>query len=178
MLRQTIGLALLTTIALSSAPTATAATGSGATTTHQRGYVMACTGERGPLDAFVELYTNSTVTVPTSVVIRGPHGVAVAADDSMAPRIRHGRVKANVALVDRDTDAAFGKAKVRGTYQRVGEVIPISTSFEDDGALIEERGTNRQLRTDLRVRVGKVTIPLTCDPAFAYDLNVTRTPLG
>lgn len=180
MLRKVLAVAVLATAAaLSSSPIATAAVGDASgSTTRERGYAISCTGEASSMSAFVLLYKNSSVTVPTEVVIEQRDAVLVASKQSPSPRIRGGRVRAVVPLVDRDTRVEAGTAWVRGTYTRVGPVTRVHEVFDDAGEHIVTTGTNQDLRTRLRVTVGSTTIPLTCDEAFAFNLKVKRTPIS
>ena len=47
--------------------------------------------------------------------------------------------------------------------------------YDDGGELITVDGTHRQVRSDLGLLYRKVNFQLICDPAFFYDLTVTRT---
>jgi hypothetical protein len=43
--------------------------------------------------------------------------------------------------------------------------------------LIKTRGFHRQLVTDMGARYGGKSIPLACDTAFYYDLEVKKIPI-
>jgi hypothetical protein len=68
-------------------------------------------------------------------------------------------------------------ATVTGSVVRQGPKSRVREEFDDAGQLILTRGWHRQLGTDLTLSYGDVTVPLTCDNAFAYHLHVTKTPI-
>ena len=49
---------------------------------------------------------------------------------------------------------------------------------DDAGYLITVDGTHRRLANDLVLRYDGAVVPLTCDEAFAYDLQVTKEPIA
>lgn len=176
MLRKTVSAGLIAAAAVV-VPVAPASAAGTSTTTHERGYAMTCTGERAGTSAFVELYTNNTVTVPAVIVLEGPNGTVVSTDDTAPARITKGKVRADADLMDLETKAPAGEARVKGTYRATGEPTAVHDVFDDAGELIEVTGTNQALSTKLKLKVGRTTYPLTCDPAFRFDLTVTKTPI-
>lgn len=159
------------------APTASAQTSAEPVVTHEKGYVIACTGQLGRAAVSTELYTNSTVTVPAAVTIETPSRVLRAADGTAAPKIDRGRVKAGAKLVDLESGEPAGKVTIRGTYRRTGPVTQVNDDFEDAGQRIQVTGTNQALRTRLTLSYRGHSTRLTCGDAFAYDLTTVKTPI-
>jgi hypothetical protein len=129
----------------------------------------------------VELYTNSTVVVPASVVVLGPgqdgERPVITSVATQAPMFTDRQVSADVPLVSAATGATAGTAEVRGTYEPTGNVRQVDDDFEDAGQRIRSTGTNQALTVQLGVQIGKEQVALECSEAFRYDLQVTRTPL-
>ena len=154
-----------------------------ATPVREQGYAMSCSGVRGDGNrVVVELYTNSTVVVPASVVVvkAGEDGdpILLTSDAAQAPTIKDQAVSADVPLVDAATRAAAGTAEVRGTFQPTGNVRQVDDDFTDAGERIRTKGTNEALTTDVRVQIGQERVNLQCSEAFQFDLQVTKTPIG
>lgn len=148
----------------------------------EAGYALTCFGVRGDGSrVIVDLYTNSTVKVPTSVSVfeAGEDGNPLlgASDTAPSPTITEQEVSADVPMVDMATRADAGTAEVRGTYRPTGDVRQINEDFVDAGERIRTTGTNENLTTDLRVQIGPERITLECRDAFRFDLQVTKTPL-
>lgn len=153
-----------------------------ATTVREQGYVMSCSGVRGDGNrVVVELYTNSTVVVPASVVVvkAGEDGepILLTSDAAQAPTIKDQQVSADVPLIDAATRAAAGTAEVRGTFQPTGDVRQVDDDIADAGERIRTKGTNEALKADVRVQIGQERINLQCSEAFLFDLQVTKTPI-
>ncbi len=148
------------------------------TTTHEQGYAISCTAEGPSGSAFIDLYTNNTVSVPAVIVLEGPQQTLVSADDTKSARIDKGKIRAQAHMVDLETKAPAGKAKVRGTYTVDGAITAVNDAFSDAGEHVVVTGTNQALSTDVELRIGRQKYPLTCGTAFRFDLTVTRTPIG
>ena len=152
-------------------------------TVREQGYAFSCSGARGDGNTvIVELYTNSAVEVPASVVVvrAGEEGepMLLTSDAAEPPTIADGEVSADVPLVDAVTKDDAGTAEVRGTYEPTGDVREVDQEIEDAGQGIRSVGTNEDLTADLGVRIGAEQVDLECSEAFAFDLQVTRTPIS
>ena len=69
------------------------------------------------------------------------------------------------------------RAVIQGTAERYGARSKVYEEFDDGGFLIKTRGFHRQLRTDLVATYAGKVVPLTCAPAFFYDLEVKKIPI-
>ena len=49
--------------------------------------------------------------------------------------------------------------------------------YDDAGFLIKTRGFHRRLLTDMGSRYAGTSVPLACDTAFVYDLEVKKIPI-
>jgi hypothetical protein len=136
----------------------------------ERGIVVECTGDAHGLHIWTSVYENHRYGNTFQVVVGDPddgHGNVRNTEDRF---LVDGAVKATV-LVD-------GKrAVVKGTAERVGPRTKVYEEYDDAGFLVKTRGFHRQLRTDLIARYAGTTVPLTCDPAFSYDLEVKKIPV-
>lgn len=167
----------------SSVASSTAQPTSEAAPVSEQGYVMSCSGVRTDgNNVLVELYTNSTVQVPASVVVvrAGEDGepLLIPSDAGQPPTFTDGTVSADVPLIDATTRSDAGSAGVRGTFEPSGNVRQIDDEIEDAGQRVRSVGTNEDLTTDLDVQVGEEQVDLECSEAFAFDLQVTKTPIG
>ena len=140
------------------------------TTTHERGIVIECTGTIKGRPAYVSLYENDTHTNVIQVLIGD--------DDRQVGRSR----EVEAGFLDRRQ--VFGalevggkRAVVEGTAHRVGRRIGVHEEHDDAGEHIVIDGHHRRLATDLELSWRRSTAPLDCDPAFVYDLEVTKTPV-
>ena len=59
---------------------------------------------------------------------------------------------------------------------RVGKRKHVHEEYDDAGNHIVADGYHRRLANDLVLKYDGSTVPLTCAPAFRYDLQVTTTP--
>lgn len=164
-------------------PSPSAPVTSPGTRVQEQGYALSCSGARDDGNTvIVELYTNSAVEVPASVVVvrAGEDGepLLLTSDAAPPPTIGDGEVSADVPLVDAVTKDDAGTAEVRGTYEPTGDVREVDQEIEDAGQEIRSVGTNEDLTADLGVRIGEEQVDLECSEAFAFDLQVTRTPIA
>ena len=64
-----------------------------------------------------------------------------------------------------------------GTARKVGPPTRVHEEYDDASQHIVADGTHRRLRNDLVLRYDGTTVPLTCDPAFFFKLDVTKTDI-
>ncbi len=69
------------------------------------------------------------------------------------------------------------RALVTGTARKVGAPIHVHEEYDDAGQHIVADGTHKRLRNHLVLRYDGTVVPLTCDPAFFYKLDVTKTDI-
>ena len=146
----------------------TAAAGAAATVT-ERGIVLECTGQRAGLSAAVTLYENDVHTNYVQVILNdNPKRSA-----SREPRdIRDGRaVRTGVRI-------AGTRARISGTAVKVGRRVHVHEEVDDAGQHIVSDGFHRRLAHDLLLRYRGIPVPLRCDPAFYYKLDVTKTDIS
>ena len=141
-----------------------------ATTERERGIVMECVGEADGLEAYASLYENDRYGNVLQVVLGDPDDGNGRSKEVRRPFLEDGEVRATITV-----DGA--KAKIRGTAERVGTKKKVHEVHDDAGYLITVDGTHRRLATDLVLRYDGVRVPLTCEPAFRYDLMVTKEPI-
>jgi len=91
-----------------------------------------------------------------------------------------GTVDVPFELSDLETDppVSAGSASLSGTYTLSGSPTRIHQTIRDDGYIVVITGTNTPLSTDFSLEYAGTTIPLACDPAFAFDLTTRRQPIG
>lgn len=144
----------------------------GAAETHrERGFVMECRGESDGLQAYASLYENDKFGNYVQVVLGEPDDGNGKSKQVRKPILKDGAVRATITI-----DGA--KAKVRGTAAKVGRKTHVHEELDDAGYHVTSDGTHRRLENDLVLTYQGVTVPLTCDPAFAYALTVTKTPIA
>ena len=136
----------------------------------ERGIVLECSGQKSGLEVRATVYENSRYGNTVQVGIGGPESDVGAMRNTDEKFLVDGALRATVKV-------AGQRAVVKGTAERFGSRIPVSESFDDGPYLVKTRGFQRQLRTDLVVKYDGQVVPLTCDPAFFYDLEVKRIPL-
>lgn len=169
---RTLTAALLTTTALiaGSAP-ASALASDGATTTHrERGIVLECRGELDGTAVYASLYENDKYGNWFQVVLGDPDAGNGKSKNVKREILEDGKVRASITI-----DGA--KAVVRGTASKVGKKKPVHEELDDAGYHIVNDGTHRRLRNDLAFEYDGMATRLSCDPAFAYNLTVTKTPI-
>ncbi len=156
------------------APPTVGATAAGPKWKTERGIVVECTGHvgtgAGGTDVWTSVYENSRYGNTVQVVLGDPdegHGKNKEQD---AKFLQDGVLTASLKV--EGTPVAIG-----GTAERRGKRIKVYESIDDAGMRVVTKGFHRRLRTDLVVTVDGVSAPLTCKPAFYYDLQVKRIPI-
>ena len=136
----------------------------------ERGIVIECTGEAHGLRVWTSVYENHRYGNTVQVVLGDPddgHGNSRNTDEKF---LVDGVVKASVRV-----DGT--RAVIKGTAERYGARTKVYEEYDDAGFLIKTRGFHRQLETDLIAKYDGKIVPLTCDPAFYYDLEVKKIPI-
>jgi len=139
-----------------------------ADTVTERGVLLECTGQRAGLAAYVNLDENDVHTNYVQVVLNDRPRLAASREPSDI--LAAGEVRTSVRIAEL-------KAKVSGTAQMVGRRTHVDEEIDDAGQHVVSDGLHRRLATDLVLRYDGTTVPLSCAPAFAYKLDVTRTDL-
>jgi hypothetical protein len=137
----------------------------------ERGNVVECQGRKAGTTVRTTVYENHRYGNTVQVVIGSP--------ESDVRGTRNTDYKFLVDGVLRATAQVDGKrAVIKGTATRYGARIAVSESFDDGDMTVQSRGYQRKLRTDLVAKYDGKVIPLTCDTAFYYNLEVKRTPIS
>jgi hypothetical protein len=164
------GLALAATTALIglAATTATASqaqepTGS---TVKETGIVLECTGSAHGLDAYVNVYENDHYDNYFQVILNDDADLSKSREP--ADIWKSGRIRSSVRI---DGHLAI----VTGTASKVGAPTKVHEEYDDAGFHIVADGIHKRLRNHLVLRYDGTSVPLTCDPAFFYKLDVTKT---
>jgi hypothetical protein len=134
-------------------------------TTHEHGIVVECTGTFRGQDVWTSVYENNTVKNVVQVVV-GDEGLGASRESAKPFKV--GRdVRATLTLAGK-------RVLIDGTARAVGRPTAVHEEHDDAGQHITVDGTHRRLVTDLTMTWKRHTVPLTCDDAFVYDLQVTR----
>ncbi len=137
------------------------------TTTRERGIVIECTGTIKERPVYASLYENDTVRNTIQILV-GDDGHQVGGSRDTDQDFRTGRkVRGTLAV-------GGSRAVVAGTARQVGERLAVHEEHDDAGQLITIDGFHRRLKTDLTLTWKGTSAPLTCAPAFRYDLRVTK----
>ena len=122
------------------------------------------------LDAYVSLYENDLHGNVVQVIL--DDDPARAAQSRASDILRAGEVRTGVRIGEH-------RARIRGTAHRVpvAQRTPVHEDMDDAGQHIVVDGFHRRLVNDLVLRYDGTRVPLTCAPAFAYRLTVTKTDL-
>ena len=139
-------------------------------TTHERGVVLECTGSRHGLDAYVSLYENNLHGNVVQVIL--DDSPRKAATSQPADILSAGEIRTGVRIGEH-------RAVIRGTAYRVPVALRsrVHEEMDDAGQHIVADGFQRDLVEDLALRYDGTRVPLSCDPAFAYRLTVTKTDI-
>ncbi len=137
----------------------------------ERGIVLECTGAKSGLEISTVVYENSRYGNTVQVRIGGPESEKAATRVTDDKFLVDGALRATVKV-------AGLRAVVKGTAERVGPRIPVSESFDDGGYVVKNRGYQRQLRTKLVAKYDGKIVPLTCAPAFYYNLETKKVPIS
>ena len=158
-----IGLGTTTVPASASpAPEATAST------VKERGIVLECTGSAGGLDAYVNVYENTPYDNYFQVILN--EDPQLAGSGEPADIWSKGKIRAALRIDGH-------RALVTGTARKVGALIPVHEEYDDAGQRIVADGIHKRLRDRLVLRYDGTVMPLDCDPAFFYKLDVTKTDI-
>jgi hypothetical protein len=138
----------------------------------ERGIVIECTGQAQGVQVWTSVYENRPYGNTVQVVIGDPDdGLDKARNTEPGDRfLVDGVVQAWVKIDGK-------RAVIKGTAERYGERKKIYDEMDDGGNLIKTRGFHRQLHTELVATYAGKVVPLTCDPAFYYDLEVKKIPV-
>jgi hypothetical protein len=129
----------------------------------------------------VSLYQNSTVDVTPVATLTTPDGTELAGEGTTTGEVfNNGMVDLTFELADLGTHPPVpaGSAGLSGTYTLAGSPTRVHQTLRDNGYVIVITGTNTRLNTNLSLEYAGTSIPLTCDPAFAFDLTTRRQPIG
>ncbi|GAA1772610.1 hypothetical protein GCM10009795_018410 [Nocardioides hankookensis] len=140
--------------------------------THERGILMACTGDLGSRPVRVNLYENRTYGNYLEVQLGeggGADEVGVSRQVKK-PFVTRGSVRAAASL-----DGT--KVRVTGTAVATTKVKKVREVVEDAGLRIVSKGTHTRLRDDLVLTYGTRSAELDCGDAFVYRLTVTKTSI-
>ena len=136
----------------------------------ERGIVIECTGDAHGVQIWTSVYENQRYGNTVQVVIGDPDDGNGNLRETEETFLVDGAVKASVKVNGK-------KAVIKGTAERYGARSKVYEEYDDAGFLIKTRGFHRQLRTDLVATYAGKVVPLTCDPAFFYDLEVKKIPV-
>jgi hypothetical protein len=134
----------------------------------ERGIVLECTGEAAGISAYVNLYENDVFTNYVQVVL--DDNPKLAASREPKDVWSDGRVRSWVTIDGK-------RARITGTAVKVGKRRHVHEELEDAGHSIVSDGWHRRLKNDLTLTYAGTSVDLTCDPAFYYRLEVTKTPI-
>lgn len=153
---------------------AVATTGAARAAAHEwekeRGIVIECQGDARGVQVWTSVYENQRYGNSVQVVIGDPDDGNGNLRNTDKKLLVDGAVNAWVKV-------GGEKAVVRGTAERYGARTKVYDEYDDAGFLIKTRGFHRQLHTDLVAKYAGKVVPLTCDPAFFYDLEVKKIPV-
>jgi hypothetical protein len=136
----------------------------------ERGNVIECHGVKQGLQIRTTVYENSRYGNTFQIGIGDPDTGKAGGRNTDKKFLADGTLKASATVAGK-------KAVVKGSAERFGARIVVDEQFDDGGYLIQNRGFQRRLRTDLVATYAGKVVPLTCDTAFFYDLDVKKTPL-
>ena len=163
------GLALATTALIGlGAPTATASQAAEPTgsTVKEKGIVLECTGSAHGLDAYVNVYENDPYDNYFQVILNDDADLSESREP--ADLWSKGKIRGSVRIDGR-------RALVTGTASKVGASTKVHEEYDDAGFHIVADGIHKRLRNQLVLSYDGTSVPLTCDPAFFYKLDVTKT---
>jgi hypothetical protein len=147
----------------------------------ERGFVAECTGVAGGYSATVSLYQNSSVEVAPTATVETADGTVFAGEGTTAGDVfDEGTVDVTFELSDLETQPPVpaGSASLSGSYTLAGSPTRVHQTLRDNGYIVVITGTNILLSTNFALEYAGTSIPLTCDPAFAFDLTTRRQPIG
>ena len=135
-------------------------------TTTETGILLECSGTWKGEDVYASLYENNTYGNTIQIVI-GDGDIAGGSRETTKD-FKDGRQVRGVLKLN-------GKrAVIEGTARPVGKKILVHEEHDDAGQHITVDGTHRRLANDLELTWKGTTVPLDCENAFVYDLQVTK----
>ena len=136
----------------------------------ERGIVLECAGDAHGLQVWTSVYENQRYGNTVQVVLGDPDDGNGSSKDSDEKFVVDGVVKATVRIDGK-------RALIEGVVRRHGARTRVYEEYEDAGFLVKTRGYHRQLLTDMGARYAGTSVPLACDTAFVYDLEVKKIPI-
>ncbi|MCW2791885.1 MAG: hypothetical protein JWO76_983 [Nocardioides sp.] len=137
------------------------------TTTHEVGNLLECTGTWKGRDVYASLYENRTYGNTIQILIGDDDdqvgGSRNVKDDFIEAKQVHGSL-----------EIGRKRAVVEGHASRAGKKTAVHEEHDDAGQHITVDGFHRRLANDLTLTWRKKTVPLVCDNAFFYNLQVTK----
>lgn len=171
-MRTTTTLALAATTALIGLGTTTASAFQAAepdrASVREKGIVLECTGSVPGLEAYVDLYENNRYANYFQVILNQDPALASSREPA---DLWHGKKVRGSVRVDGH------RARVTGTASKVGGPFQVHEEYDDAGQHVVAHGTHQRLRNRLVLRYAGAVVPLICDPAFFYKLDVTKTDI-
>jgi aryl-phospho-beta-D-glucosidase BglC (GH1 family) len=137
----------------------------------ERGNVIECQGRKAGLTVRTTVYENHRYGNTVQATLGDPDLDIDGARQTTDKFLVDGVVRATVNVDGK-------RLVVKGTASRYGARIAVSESFDDGDMTVTTRGYQRNLRTDLVAKYDGKVVPLTCDTAFYYNLEVKRTPIN
>lgn len=139
--------------------------------THESGKLLECTGNAGTTPVRANLYQSRTYGNHLEVLVDdGAPGEAGVSRKAATPFVIGHQVRATARISGK-------RVTISGTAGPTGEVKRVHETVEDAGLRIVSKGTHRLLAPILTVRYAGRTGRLSCDSAFAFHLNVTKTSI-
>jgi hypothetical protein len=136
----------------------------------ERGIVLECTGNAHGVEVYASLYENQRYGNTLQVVLGDPDDGNGASKETDQKFVVDSVVKASVKVGGR-------RVLIEGIAERHGPRTRVYDEYEDAGFLIKTRGYHRRIVTDMGARYAGRSIPLACDTAFAFDLEVKKIPV-
>ena len=136
----------------------------------ERGIVLECVGQAHGVRIYASVYENSRYGNTVQVVVGDPDDGNGASKQTDEKFVVDGVVKATVKVDGK-------RVLVEGAAERHGARTKVYDVYEDAGFLIKTRGYHRPIVTDMGARYAGKSVPLACDTAFAYDLEVKKIPV-
>ncbi|MFC7495016.1 MULTISPECIES: hypothetical protein [unclassified Nocardioides] len=144
---------------------------SAAGTTHEVGTVIECAGFAGKVPVRVNFYENETYGNTLEVLVHdGTRREAGRTVETKKPFVVGEDVLAR-------TRVAGKKIRFHGTTEPTGKVKRIRDVRDDGGLHIVARGTHTILDPKIVATYAGTAGKLTCDNAFHFNLEVTKTPV-
>ncbi len=136
----------------------------------ERGIVLECTGDAHGVQVYASLYENQRYGNTLQVVLGDPDDGNGASKETDQKFVVDSVVKASVKVNGK-------RVLIEGVAERHGPRTKVYDEYEDAGYLIKTRGYHRQIVTDMGARYAGKSVPLACDTAFFYDLEVKKIPI-